>query len=184
MWLFNSIFSFLLPLSAIAQQGAPIVFFDIAGRDSAALSEFYSEVFGWDIGGDGSFSVTAMSPLDGLIRQDPSEKRIYLGVEDIAATLIQVEAKGGTVDAPRFEVPGVVVLGLFKDPAGNPMALVEMLHLEQSLNLAPQTAEALDAAHEMGVSQHDLKPVGPDLLGMGISLRADSRRKNQNCSRR
>jgi hypothetical protein len=28
--------------------------------------------------------------------------------------------------APRFEVPGVVVLGLFRDPAGNPMTLVEM----------------------------------------------------------
>ena len=26
----------------------------------------------------------------------------------------------------RFEVPGVVVLGLFKDPAGNPLGLVEM----------------------------------------------------------
>jgi hypothetical protein len=26
----------------------------------------------------------------------------------------------------RFEVPGVVVLGLFKDPDGNPMGLVEM----------------------------------------------------------
>jgi predicted enzyme related to lactoylglutathione lyase len=28
--------------------------------------------------------------------------------------------------APRFEVPGVVVLGLFTDPAGNSMGLVEM----------------------------------------------------------
>ena len=32
----------------------------------------------------------------------------------------------GTVDAPGFEVPGVTVLGLFRDPAGNPMGLVEM----------------------------------------------------------
>ena len=37
-----------------------------------------------------------------------------------------VEA-GGTIDTPRFEVPGVVVLGLFRDPAGNEMALVEMI---------------------------------------------------------
>ena len=59
-------------------------------------------------------------------RQNPSEKRIYLGVEDVAAALIEVVAKGGTFDASRFEMPGVVLLGLFKDPAGNPMALVEM----------------------------------------------------------
>lgn len=36
------------------------------------------------------------------------------------------EVVGGSVDTPRFEVPGVVVLGLFKDPAGNEMGLVEM----------------------------------------------------------
>jgi hypothetical protein len=45
---------------------------------------------------------------------------------DIAAKLEEIVARGGVVDAPRFEVPGVVVLGLFTDPAGNPMALVEM----------------------------------------------------------
>ncbi len=29
-------------------------------------------------------------------------------------------------DTPRLEVPGVVVLGLFRDPAGSPMGVVEM----------------------------------------------------------
>jgi hypothetical protein len=33
---------------------------------------------------------------------------------------------GGTIEAGRFAVPGVVVLGLFRDPAGNAMGLVEM----------------------------------------------------------
>ena len=37
-----------------------------------------------------------------------------------------IESYGGSIDATRFEVPGVVVLGLFKDPAGNEMGLVEM----------------------------------------------------------
>jgi predicted enzyme related to lactoylglutathione lyase len=82
------------PFSASAQtapgvpMGTPIVFFDIAGPDSEAQSRFYREVFGWNIGADGSTTVIAMSP--------------------------------------RFEVPGVVVLGLFFDPAGNRMELVEM----------------------------------------------------------
>ena len=67
------------------------------------------------------------TPLLGTVRVgDASEKRIYIGVEDVAAKLAEVAANGGTIDAPRFEVPGVVVLGLFKDPAGNPMGLVEM----------------------------------------------------------
>ena len=37
-----------------------------------------------------------------------------------------VVAHGGQIVAPRFEVPGVVILGLFTDPAGNRMGLVEM----------------------------------------------------------
>ena len=60
------------------------------------------------------------------IRKDPAQKIIYIGVKDVAAKLTEIKAKGGSIDAPRFEVPGVVVLGLFKDPAGNAMGLVEM----------------------------------------------------------
>jgi len=60
------------------------------------------------------------------VRKDPAEKRIYLGVPDVTDALQRIEAHGGSVDQPRFEVPGVVVLGLFRDPAGNPMGLVEM----------------------------------------------------------
>jgi predicted enzyme related to lactoylglutathione lyase len=112
---------------AQAPQPAPIVFFDIAGPESADLAGFYSKLFGWKTGADGNLSVPVVPPLGGTLRSgDATEKRLYIGVADVAATLAEVVANGGTIDAPRFEVPGVVVLGLFKDPAGNPMALVEM----------------------------------------------------------
>ncbi len=106
--------------------GFPIVFFDIAGPDSKELAGFYFRVFGWELDQAGNFSVSVVSPLPGTLRQDPAEKRIYIGVPDINASLALVKEHGGTIDAPRFEVPGVVVLGLFKDPSGNPMGLVEM----------------------------------------------------------
>lgn len=104
----------------------PVVFFDIAGPDDARLKNFYSSVFGWDMNQAGQFSVPIVSPIDGAIRKDPAEKRIYVGVADVSVVLALIEESGGTVDAERFEVPGVVVLGLFRDPAGNPMGLVEM----------------------------------------------------------
>lgn len=107
--------------------GFPIVFFDVAGPDSKALASFYFRVFGWELDGSGNFSVSVVSPLPGTVRRDPTEKRIYIGVPDINASLALVTEHGGTIDAPRFEVPGVVVLALFKDPAGNPMGLVEMV---------------------------------------------------------
>jgi len=115
--------------AALAQPRAPapIVFFDLAGPESAALRDFYSKVFAWAAGATGNLSVPVTSPLAGNLRSgDATEKRIYIGVDDVSAKLMEIAANGGTVDAPRFEVPGVVVLGLFKDPAGNPMGLVEM----------------------------------------------------------
>lgn len=109
---------------------APIVFFDIAGPDMAAQTAFYATVFGWPVAPDGAVTVQVNGPaagtLMGTLRGDPAEKVIYIGVEDVAAALEQVVANGGAVVAPRFEVPGVVVLGLFTDPAGNRMGLVEI----------------------------------------------------------
>lgn len=104
----------------------PIVFFDIAGPNDVELRGFYAAVFGWQIDPSGQFAVPAAPPIRGAIRSDPAEKRIYLGVPDVTATLALIEKSGGSVDVPRFEVAGVVVLGLFRDPAGNPMGLVEM----------------------------------------------------------
>lgn len=104
----------------------PVVFFDIAGPDESGLHEFYSSIFGWDADQTGQFSVEVASPVKAAIRNDPAEKRIYVAVPDVTAALENIERSGGTIDVPRFEVPGVVILGLFRDPAGNPMGLVEM----------------------------------------------------------
>ncbi len=110
----------------------PVVFLDIAGPDDAALRRFYASVFQWNADDAGQFAIPTptqgpmQGAIQGAIRQDPAEKRLYIGVPDVAAHLASIEEAGGSIDAPRFEVPGVVVLGLFRDPAGNPMGLVEM----------------------------------------------------------
>ncbi len=107
---------------------APIVFFDIAGPDAATQAAFYREVFGWASGPGGVVTVPVTgSVLSGALRQDPAGKVIYLGVQDISATLADILAHGGHIVQPRFEVTGVAVLALFTDPAGNPMGLVEMV---------------------------------------------------------
>jgi predicted enzyme related to lactoylglutathione lyase len=69
------------------------------------------------------------APLSGQVGQDlkdPADTIVYIGVPDVTATLAAVQQHGGTVHYPRFEVPGRVVLGVFKDPAGNRVGLVEM----------------------------------------------------------
>ena len=124
-------FALAIP-AAHAQQGtampsAPIVFFDIAGPDLAKQRDFYKNVFGWESSPRGDVKVSVGGPpLEGFLRTDPAEKVIYLGVPDIKATEAAIKANGGAITAPRFEVKGVVILGLFTDPAGNRMGLVEM----------------------------------------------------------
>jgi predicted enzyme related to lactoylglutathione lyase len=110
-----------------AMTPAPIVFFDIAGPADAKLSQFYKDVFGWEASMGPNLAIPiAGPPLMGTIRTDPADKAIYIGVKDVTATLGEIVKHGGAIHAPRFEVPGVVILGLFRDPAGNFMGLVEM----------------------------------------------------------
>jgi hypothetical protein len=121
----------LVPVAAPAAP-APIVFFDIAGTDLASQAAFYKKVFDWDADAQGRLTVPAATPLPGLLRVEPSdhgpvaERLIYIGVPDIQATLAKITANGGAIVFPRTEVPGVVILALFRDPAGNRMGLVEM----------------------------------------------------------
>jgi predicted enzyme related to lactoylglutathione lyase len=118
---------------------APIVYFDIAGPDVKGLAAFYDAVFGWSTTAGVPFPdapylqpLPVLSPLPGGLRKadspdDPQGRKVmYIGVEDVTAALAKVTAHGGSVVAPRFEVKGVAVLGLFKDPAGNLMGLVEL----------------------------------------------------------
>ncbi|HEX3917601.1 MAG TPA: VOC family protein [Caulobacteraceae bacterium] len=122
----------LTPAAAIAAP-APIVFFDIAGTAQNNLAAFYKTVFDWDADGQGRLTpVPVASPLPGLLRveqagqQPVAERVLYIGVPDIPAALAKITANGGQIVLPRTEVPGVVVIALFRDPAGNRMGLVEM----------------------------------------------------------
>ena len=101
---------------------APIVFFDIAGPDAAKLKEFYAGNFGWDI--DATLGIKTPR-LDGTLRQDPPEKIIYIGVDNIDDAMKKVAASGGEIVTPKIPIPSGVFV-LFKDPAGNRMGLVQL----------------------------------------------------------
>jgi predicted enzyme related to lactoylglutathione lyase len=120
----------LVPIAASAQSagpnGAPVVFFSIFGQNGPELQRFYADLFDWTIKPDGDLTTVVASPLEASIGQGVAETIVYVGVSDITATLEKVKARGGTIRYPRFEVKGRVVLGIFKDPAGNSVGLVEM----------------------------------------------------------
>ena len=121
----------LFPAIASAQaaggSGAPVVFFSIFGPQGERLQQFYTGLFDWKIAPNGDVTTTVSSPLPASIgKSEVAETIVYIGVDDINATLAKVKERGGTVRYPRFEVPGRVVLAVFKDPAGNSVGLVEL----------------------------------------------------------
>jgi len=120
----------LFPTIASAQgrgsTGAPVVFFSIFGPQGEQLQQFYSGLFEWTIAPNGDVNTSVWSPLPASIGKGEAETIVYVGVDDITATLAKVKERGGTIRFPRFEVPGRVVLAVFKDPAGNSVGLVEL----------------------------------------------------------
>ena len=120
----------LAPTLAVAQtasgSGAPVVYFSLFGPNGPELQRFYEDVFDWKVAANGDVATSVTPPLMGTIAQGAPETIVYVGVTDVTATLKKVVASGGTIRYPRFEVPGRVILGVFKDPAGNSVGLVEM----------------------------------------------------------
>jgi predicted enzyme related to lactoylglutathione lyase len=109
-----------------AANGAPVVFFSIFGPDGEQLQRFYAGLFEWKMAPSGDLSTVVTSPLQATIGKGMAETIIYVGVDDITATLAKVKERGGTIRFPRLEVPGRVVLAVFHDPAGNSVGLVEL----------------------------------------------------------
>jgi hypothetical protein len=114
--------------------GAPVVHFEInTADDPAELHGFYANLFGWSIDANnpmnyGLVTTGAGKGVDGGIggAQDGTPSIcFYVEVPDITATLAAAEAAGGKTLMPREVVTDAVVVGMFADPQGNVVGLVE-----------------------------------------------------------
>jgi uncharacterized protein len=118
--------------------GNPVVYFEILAKDPQKLREFYRAAFGWKIGGpvpgSGIEDYTQVeSPEGGIpggigaLPQNgyPGHVTFYIGVADIEQAFKDVEARGGTRMMGPDQVPDGPIIGLFKDPAGCTIGLVQ-----------------------------------------------------------
>lgn len=112
----------------------PIVHWELMGPDGDAQKSFYSTIFDWSFeippGFDNYHTVDAKDVgVGGAVGQSGegmgSYAAIYVQVASIDETLSKVESAGGKTVMPRTEIPGTVVFGMFHDPAGNLVGLVE-----------------------------------------------------------
>ena len=109
-----------------------VVHWEIQSKAPEKLHEFYSEVFLWKINANnpmnyGMVSSGGQDGIDGGIggaMGPTSQVLVYINVPDINATLDQINASGGRTLMPRTDM-GPVIMGIFQDPEGNTLGLVE-----------------------------------------------------------
>ena len=117
----------------------PVVHVELRGLDAPTLASFYRDVFDWE--GDDALSIegypvaeigadTLTAGIGPVPEWSTRSALFYIQVDDIEATLRQIEAAGGRAVMPRTEGPPVGaehirVFTTFLDPAGNEVGLVE-----------------------------------------------------------
>ncbi len=112
--------------------GAPVVHFEIHGKDAAATQAFYSDLFGWSIDANnpmnyGMVATGGGSGIEGGITaaEGPPMAIFYIEVADPQQALDRIVAKGGSIVVPVTEIPGTVTFALFADLDGNTVGLVK-----------------------------------------------------------
>ena len=102
---------------------------DLATDDTAASRDFYSKLFGWqvEVNPDPQYGGYALAKTGGKDvagiggKQDPSAPTawsVYIGTDNADETAKKVQAAGGTVVAPPFEVGDQGRMAVFQDPSG------------------------------------------------------------------
>jgi uncharacterized protein len=122
--------------------GAPVVHFEVVGKDGMALNTFYSQLFDWTIDSNNPIGY-GMVAREGNVNADgvgigggimgamqgmedyPGHVTFYVEVPDVEAALKQAESLGGTRRMGPDEVPGGPVLGQFVDPEAHLIGLVQ-----------------------------------------------------------
>lgn len=111
----------------------PVMWFEVVGKNPKQLQEFYGKLFGWsfqvmpDNGyglantGDGRGIPGGVGPT---YPNGTSWVTFYTETPDVAASLAKAESLGGKTLVPRTVMPDVT-LGIFADPEGHVLGLVE-----------------------------------------------------------
>jgi len=116
--------------------GNPVVHFEIFGKDAELLCAFYGDAFGWQIGervGPNDYMPVKPDSGDGISggigtcpdATYPGHVTFYIKVDDVARSLEAIEQRGGTRMMGPDEVPGGPIIGMFRDPEGHAIGLVQ-----------------------------------------------------------
>lgn len=117
----------------------PIVHIEIPANNTGAAANFYKEVFDWKVEVDEMYNYAQFSAEggpgggfvglggDGPMQYKADKLLVYIGTDDIDASLASIEAHGGKTVLPNTEIPHIGWFAIFTDPTGNDVALFKAL---------------------------------------------------------
>jgi len=102
---------------------------DLSTSDAAASREFYSKLFGWkiEVNPDPQYGGYGMANVGGkqvagigpkMSPEAPTAWSVYIGTDDADDLAKKVQAAGGKVIAPPFDVGDQGRMAVFQDPTG------------------------------------------------------------------
>jgi predicted enzyme related to lactoylglutathione lyase len=109
-----------------------VVHWEIQSQAPERLHRFYADALGWEINANnpmnyGMVSSKGKEGINGGIggTQGPGSRvTVYAAVPDITSVLERIASLGGSVLMQRTDI-GPVIMGLYADPEGNVMGLIE-----------------------------------------------------------
>ncbi|HLE51570.1 MAG TPA: VOC family protein [Anaerolineales bacterium] len=109
----------------------PVVHVEISATNLEAASKFYADLFGWKVEQNPELNYASFEPGEGVgggfnpVQEgNPAGSVVvYIGTDDIEASLAKAETLGGKAIVPKTEIPGFGWFGMFLDPTGNKMGL-------------------------------------------------------------
>jgi predicted enzyme related to lactoylglutathione lyase len=113
----------------MSEQGGRVVWHDLMTTDIDKASEFYSQLFGWQLNdvdmGGGTYKMiqSGETNIGGLVSLDeahgaPSHWVAYVTVDDVDAAVQRANAQGGETLVPTTPIPEVGKFAIIKDPSG------------------------------------------------------------------
>ena len=111
----------------------PVMWFEVLGKDAGKLQQFYGGLFAWSFRTEGAPEYGIVNTGDtrgipgGVGQTYPGTRpwvTFYVETADVTASLRKAETLGGKIVMPRTTLPGVT-LGIFEDPEGHVVGLVE-----------------------------------------------------------
>lgn len=109
----------------------PIVHIEFSAKNREADAKFYGDLFGWKVEQIPDLNYATFATEEGLgggfnpvNKDNPAGTTVvYIGTDDIEATLRDINNAGGMTLVPKTKIPGMGWFAIFSDLTGNKVGL-------------------------------------------------------------